>query len=116
MPRVLLRVCTLQGVALVGLAGYLAVRSTDRAVHDPRLVLLVAALTLGTGALFVVGAIGLRRGRRWPRTPLGLGELFAVLVGVELAAAHRWGYAAVVGLPALAVFAGLARERVRSGR
>ncbi|MHB8342005.1 MAG: hypothetical protein ACYDB7_12665, partial [Mycobacteriales bacterium] len=89
MPRLLLRLCALQGVALGCLAGYLAARSTDRGVHNPLLVLLVAALTLGTGVLFVVGARGLGAGRRWPRTPLGMGELFAVLVAVELAVAHR---------------------------
>lgn len=88
-----------QGVALVGVAGFLGVESAVADPVEPAGAWLSAALALlvGTGLLLV--ARGLAGGRRWARAPALVAELLCLPVSVSLVQAGQ----APVGVPVLAV-------------
>jgi hypothetical protein len=58
----------------------------------------LAVIGVGVAALLGLIASGLRRGRRWSRTPAMLTQLFAGIVAIYLLQAHRfdWGIPTIV--------------------
>jgi peptidoglycan/LPS O-acetylase OafA/YrhL len=58
----------------------------------------LALIGLGMAALLGLTARGLRRGRRWSRTPAMLTQLFAGIVAIYLLESHRydWGIPTIV--------------------
>lgn len=108
-----------QAVTLAGLTVYIVVRAFGRGIRSPGLLLMVAAFALIAAVLLVVGLHALEGGRRWPRTPLGLLEVLAVLTSTGLLEAGDFSYGILVGLPGLLVLVGLAataRTQARGSR
>jgi len=106
----------LQPGALLGATAYVLFRLAGPGIHDRALLGVVAAFAAALSVLLATGERALEGGRQWPLTPLALAEVLAVLVAVDLVDARVFGYAAGVGLPALAVLAGLAGPVIGRGR
>lgn len=116
MPPTLLGLAVAQGTALLGAGAYLAVRTTGPDVTSPGVALFAAALTMLAGVVVAGCAWQLRRGRRWPQTPLALFELLGALEAVNLVQGGRLWLAALVGLPAVLVLVAVLRARAQSSR
>ena len=109
-----------QGLALallcIGFAVYAL--GPHRLHHNLAQTELEWAIGLGAGGVLIVAGRGLGRGARASYSPLLLLELICLPVGWGLSQGHRWGYAAVVAVPALVVLGVLfspAGRRVVSG-
>lgn len=107
MLPLLRRVCLVQAVTLLGLTGYIVVRAFGPGIRSPGLLLMVAAFAGIAAVLLLVGLRALEGGRRWPRTPLGLLEVLAVLTSTGLLEAGDYAYGTLVGVPGLLVLVGL---------
>jgi len=89
----------LEGVALVALALWYAVKSLVDRPDSLSRALLAAVLALLGGGVLLALARGLLRGRRWARTPVVVLELLSLPVGTGLLQARLPLY----GLPIVAV-------------
>jgi hypothetical protein len=78
-------VAAAEGVALLGLGGFYALKvALQRPESYPR-ALLGAAMALAGGAFLVLLALAVRHVRRWARSPLIVLQLLALPVGYSLA-------------------------------
>lgn len=78
-PRAVSWLLRLEGVGLLGLAIYLAVRDFGGDIHNRGLLAALAAFTAGAGMFLLAAARLLPMGRRWPRTPTLLIQFFAAV-------------------------------------
>jgi hypothetical protein len=71
--------------------------------------LLVSAgiACLVVALLYVLALRSLRLGARWPRSLVVLLEILTVVVSTGLAQAGQYGYAVLVGVPALVIALGV---------
>jgi hypothetical protein len=105
----------LQALGLVALAGIVLVHAAtgdrSRGVRDQHLSmqLLVSAgiACLVVALLYVLALRSLRLGARWPRSLVVLLEILTVVVSTGLAQAGQYGYAVLVGVPALVIALGV---------
>lgn len=87
-------VAGIEGLALLGYAGYIVVQVVRLGITGPEEVSSPIAVTLeiiifGTlGAALALAARGLWRARRWARSMLVVGQFLALVVGVPLATAE----------------------------
>ena len=95
----------LEGIGLVLLSGAYAGRVILGRPQNRALALAGAGMGLAAGAVVVLLARGLFRGRRAAAAPVLVTQLLALPVGVGLLQGHLPGYAAAVLLPAVAVLA-----------
>ncbi|HMA46237.1 MAG TPA: hypothetical protein VKP11_03385 [Frankiaceae bacterium] len=89
----------LQGLALLGVGVFLAVRGFGPDTADRGRAELGAVLAVAGGALFLLLSRGLLARRRWARSPTVVLELLSLPVGYGLVQGDQPGY----GVPLLGV-------------
>ena len=113
----------LQALGLVALAVVVLVHAAagdrSRGVRDQHLSmqLLVSAgiACLVVALLYVLALRSLRLGARWPRSLVVLLEILTVVVSTGLAQAGQYGYAVLVGVPALVIALGVLAQARADG-
>jgi hypothetical protein len=83
--RIAAAVAAVEGVALLGLGAFYAVKTALQRPDSYGRALLGAAMALAGGALLVLLARALLRVRRWARSPVVVLQLLALPVGYTLA-------------------------------
>jgi hypothetical protein len=96
-----LALAAIQAVETAGLLAATVLVAIDTATGKSYQAASGIALTLigaGTVVALAFVAAGLRRGRRWSRTPALLTQLFTGIVGIYLVQGHRfeWGVPAIL--------------------
>lgn len=94
---VLAALVALQGVALLGFAAFSALALVRSQASEPRGATSVLGLSAAAGGALLLVARGLRRSRRWSRSPAVLTQLILLPVALSLVRSERW----YVGAPLL---------------
>jgi hypothetical protein len=101
LPRTVLAAAAIQAVEAVGLLVAATLAGFETAAGHAYQTASGVAITLiavGMAVVLALVARGLRRARRWSRTPAMLTQLFAGIIGVYLLQADRlvWGIPTIV--------------------
>ena len=101
LPGTVLTLAAIEAVETAGLlAATLLVAADTISGKSYQAASGIALSLIGIGTVVALGfvAAGLRRGRRWSRTPALLTQLFTGIVGIYLVQGHRfeWGVPAIL--------------------
>lgn len=103
-----------EGAALVGAGLFYAIRGALGDAESTAGAELGALLIAGLGAVLLLAARGLLRGRRWAVSPVMVVQLLAVPVGLSLLSGGVWPAAVVVLGLAGATLAALVSPQARA--
>lgn len=80
----------LQGIVLLGFAAFDALQLARSQASEPRGAVSVLSLSVLAGGALLLVARGLRRRRRWSRSPALLTQLILIPVALSLVRSDRW--------------------------